>query len=132
MLKSAVEFRDCRQMTLLSGGARVGLLGESVDELQVLCLDGEGCPFDEMAEVVDGSMDGEQLLVEGGVARLGQRELPTEEGERLSGAVEDLLEDGINGNVTSVDGEDEGKTRRQEFELGGFGEGNFDVEGCRL
>ena len=34
-------------------------------------LDGEGCPPDEMAEVVIGSMDGEQLPVEGGIVRLG-------------------------------------------------------------
>ena len=55
-------------MTLLSGGARVGLLGGGADERQVACLDGEGRPFDEMAEVADSSMDGKQLPVEGGVA----------------------------------------------------------------
>ena len=111
----------------------MGLLGEGADERQVVCLDGEGCPFDEMAEVAGGSMDGEQLLVKGGVARLGRRELPTEEGERLSGAMEDLLEDGTNGNVTSVGGEDEGKTRRREFKVDSVGEGPFGVvEGCSL
>ena len=53
--------------------------------------------------------------------------------ERLSGAVEDLLEDGTNGNVTSVGEEDEWKTRRQEFEVGGVREGPFGVvEGCSL
>ena len=96
-------------------------------------LDGEGCPCDEMTEVSDGSMDGEHLPVEGGVARLGQRELPTKEGKRMSGTVEDLLEDGTNGGVTSVSGEDKGKTRRQEFKVGGVGEGPFCiVEGCSL
>ena len=67
-------------MTLLSG-ARVGLHGEGVDVWQVVCLDGEGRPFDKMAEVADSSMDGEQLLVEGGVARLGRRGLSTEDGK---------------------------------------------------
>ena len=70
----------------------------------MVCLDGEGCPLDEMTEMSDG----EQLPVEGGVARLGRRELPTEEGKRLSGTVEDLLEDGTDGDVTSVGGEDNG------------------------
>ena len=106
MLKSAAEFGDCRQMTLLSGGARVGLLGEGVDERQMVHLDGEGRPFDEMASVANGSMDGEQLPIGGGVERLGWREHPTEEGERLSCTVEDLLEDITNGDVTSVGGED--------------------------
>ena len=41
------------------------------DERQVVCLDDEGGPFDEMEEMADGSMDGEQLPVEGGVARIG-------------------------------------------------------------
>ena len=71
MLKNAVEFGDCRQMTLLSCGARVGLLGEGMDAWQVVCMDGEGRLFGEMAGVTDGSMDGEQLPVKGGVARLG-------------------------------------------------------------
>ena len=71
----------------------------------MVCLDGEGHPFDEMAEVADGK----QLPVEGGVARLGRQELPTEEGKRLSGAMEDLLKDGTDGNVTSISGEDEGE-----------------------
>ena len=53
MWKSAIEFGDCRQLTLLSGGAaefgdcrqmtlsgvgRVGLLGEGMDAQQVVCL----------------------------------------------------------------------------------------------
>ena len=88
-------------------------------------LDDEGCPLDYMTEMSDGSMDGEQLPVEGGVARLGRRELPTEEGKRLSGTVEDLLKDGTDGYVTSVGGEDEGKTRCREFKVGGVGEGPF-------
>ena len=120
-------------MTLLSDRAGVGLLGEGVDEQQVVCLDGEGRPLDKMAEVSDGSMDGEQLPIEGGVARLGRRELPTEEGKRLSGTVEDLLEDGTNGSVTSVGGEDKEKTRRREFEVSSVREGPFCVaEGCSL
>ena len=115
MLKSAIELGDCRQMTLLQGGTRVGLFGEGVDERQVICLDGEGCPFNKMTEMVDGSMDGEQFPVKGGVTRLGRRELSTEEGERLLGAVEDLLEDGTDCDVTGIGGKDEGKTRRREF-----------------
>ena len=59
-------------MTLLTGGAGIGLLGEGVDERQVVCLDGEGCPIDEMTEVSGGSMNGEQLPVKCGVARLGR------------------------------------------------------------
>ena len=59
-------------MTLLPGGTRVGLFGEGVDEWHVVSLDGEGCPFDEIAEVEDGSMDGKQLPVEGGVTRFGR------------------------------------------------------------
>ena len=86
-----------------------------------------------MVEMSDGSMDGGKLPVEGGVVRLGWRELPTEEGKRLFGAVEDLLEDGTDGNVTNVGGEDEGKTRHQEFEVGGVREGSFCVvEDCSL
>ena len=120
-------------MTLLTGGAGVGLLGEGVDEWQVFRFNGEGCPLDEMTEVSDSSMDGEQLPVEGGVARFGRRELPTEEGKRLSGTVEDLLEDGTDGNVTRVGGENEGKTRCRKFKVGGVGEGPFCVvEGCSL
>ena len=120
-------------MTLLMGGAGVGLLGEGMDEWQVVCLDGEGCSLNEMAEVADSSMDGEQLPVKGGVAIFGRREFPTEEGKRLSGTVEDLLMDGSNDNVTSVDGEDEGKTRRWEFKVGGIREGPFCVvKGCCL
>ena len=47
--------------------------------------------------------------------------------------MEDLLEDGTDGNVTSIGGEDEGKTRHWEFEVGGVGEGPFVVvEGCSL
>ena len=65
MLKSAVEFRVHRQMTLLLGRARVGLLVEGMDEQQVACLDCEGRPLDRMVEMADGSMDGEQLPVEG-------------------------------------------------------------------
>ena len=88
---------------------------------------------DEMTEVLDGRMDGEQLPVEGGLARFGQRELPTEEGKRLSGTAEDLLKDGTDGDVTSVGGEDERKTRRREFKVGGAGEGPFCIfEGCSL
>ena len=115
------------------GRSRGGLLGEGVYEQQVVCLDGEGCPFDKMAKVTDSSMDGEQLPVEGGIARLGRRELPTEEGGGLFGDVEDLLKDGTNGNVTSVGGEDEGMTRHPEFEVDSVGEGPFGVvEGCSL
>ena len=46
-------------MTLLTGRAGFGILGEGVDERQVVHLDGEGCPLDKMTEVSDGSMDGE-------------------------------------------------------------------------
>ena len=37
-------------MTLLTGGAGVGFLGEGVDERQVVSLDGEGCPLNKMAK----------------------------------------------------------------------------------
>ena len=40
----------------------------------------------------------------------------------MLGAVEDLFEDGTDGNVTCVGGQDEGKTRRREAEVGGVGE----------
>ena len=46
-------------MTLLSGRAGAGLLVEGVDERQVVCLDGEGCPLDEMAKVSDGIVESE-------------------------------------------------------------------------
>ena len=35
--------------------------------------------------------------------------------------MENLFEDGIDGDVTSVSGKDEGKTRRREAEVGGVG-----------
>ena len=51
----------------------------------------------------------------------------------MSGAVEDSLEDDTDGFVTSVSGEDEGKTRRWEFKVGCVREGPFwAVEGCCL
>ena len=40
----------------------------------------------------------------------------------LLGAVEDLFEDGTDGDVACVGGQDEGKTRRREAEVGGVGE----------
>ena len=43
----------------------------------------------------------------------------------MSGTVEDLLEDGFDGDVTSVGGEDDGMTRRREFKIGSVGEGPF-------
>ena len=42
MLQSAGELGYRRQVMLLTGRMRVGLLGEGVDEQQVVCLDGEG------------------------------------------------------------------------------------------
>ena len=47
--------------------------------------------------------------------------------------MEDLLKDSTDGNVTGISGEDEGKTRHLEFEVGGVGEGPFAVvKGCNL
>ena len=47
--------------------------------------------------------------------------------------MEELLEDGTDGGVTSIGGEDEGKTRRWEFKVGGVGEVPFCIiEGCGL
>ena len=43
--------------------------------------------------------------------------------------MEDLFEDGTDGDVTSVSGEDKGKTRSQEFKVGGVEEGPFCVVG---
>ena len=40
--KVQLNFGYRRQMTLLMSRMRVGLLGEGVDERQVVCLDGEG------------------------------------------------------------------------------------------
>ena len=109
MLQGAVELGYRRQVTLLTGRMRVQFLGEGVDK-QVVCLEGEGWPFNEVAEVMDGGLDGEQFPVEGGVSWLGRWECPTEEGEGLLGAVEDLFEDGTVGDVACVGGQDEGKT----------------------
>ena len=39
--------------------------------------------------------------------------------------MEDLFEDGTDGDVTCVGGKDEGKTRRREAEVGGVGECSF-------
>ena len=40
----------------------------------------------------------------------------------MLGAVEDLFEDGTDGDVACVSGQDEGKTRRREAEVGSVGE----------
>ena len=42
MLQNTIEPGYRRQMTLLTGRMRVGLLGEGMDERQVVCLDVEG------------------------------------------------------------------------------------------
>ena len=41
--------------------------------------------------------------------------------------MEDLFENGTEGDVVGVSGEDEGQTRRQEFQIGSIGEGPFSV-----
>ena len=53
------EFENRRQMTLLLGRTGAEHHGEGVDEQQVVSLDGEGRPLDEMAEVSDGIVDSE-------------------------------------------------------------------------
>ena len=83
--------------------------------------------------MTDGGIYGQQLPVEGGVSRLGQRELSTEEGERLFGAMKNLFEDSTDGDVAGVSGKDKGQTRCWEFEVGGVGECSLCiVEGSSL
>ena len=68
MLQCAVELGYCRQVVLLTGRMRILFLGEGLDDRQVVCLNGEGWPFDEVMEVRDGRVDNEQFPVEGGVS----------------------------------------------------------------
>ena len=51
----------------------------------------------------------------------------------MSGTVEDLFENGTDGDVAGLSGEDEGQTRCREFQIGSIGEGPFSVfEGSGL
>ena len=91
-------------MSLLPGGARVGLLREGMNEGQVVCLDGKRCPIKKMLEVTDGGAHCEKFSVEGGAPGFRWGELSAEEGEGLSGTMEDLFNDGANGDVAGVNG----------------------------
>ena len=104
-------------MSLLSGGARISLLHKSVDEWQVVRLDGKQRPFEKVSEVTDGGMHYKKFSIEGGIPGFRQGELSAEECERLPGIVEDLFKDRADGDVTGVGGEHDGKTRRWKLEI---------------
>ena len=117
-------------MSLLSGRARISLLRKSVDEWQVVRLDGKRRPFEKVSEVTDGGMHCEKFSIEGGIPGFCQGELSAEECERLLGTMEDLFKECTDGDVAGVGGEHEGKTRRWKLEICCGGKGLFrDFEG---
>ena len=68
----------------MPGGTRISLLGEGVDEWQVVSLDGKRCPFEMMFEVTDSGMHGVKFSVEGGVSSFRWGEFSAEKCERFA------------------------------------------------
>ena len=69
-----------------------------------------------MLEVTDGSVHCKKFSVESGVPGLRRGELSSEEGEGLSGTMENLFKDGAYDDVTGISGKHWGKTRRWKLE----------------
>ena len=86
-------------MSLLSGRARIGLLHKSMDEWQVVRLDGKRRPFEKVSEVTDGSMHCEKFSIEDGIPCFRWGKLFAEECEQLLGTMEDLFKDRADGDV---------------------------------
>ena len=57
----AVEFCDSGEVTLLTGGPSVGFFGESMNQGPMVCLDREGVALEEVTEMTDCKIDGEEL-----------------------------------------------------------------------
>ena len=111
MLHSAVVLCYCGKVALLSFGDWIRLLSYGIYEGHVVGEDVEMGPFEEMAKMADGSMDSEELSVEGPVVLFCRRQLATEESDGGRSLWGDLLKGCADGVVTGIS---------QELELGVF------------
>ena len=91
MFDSAIIFRDCGEMALLSLGDWIRLLRNGVHERHMVSEDVEVDGLEEVAEVADGSMDSEELPVKGAVVLLCRGQLATEESDGFGAFWGELL-----------------------------------------
>ena len=73
-------FGEERKLALLAGGEGCAGFGEGGEEGLVVGEQGEGATVEVEAEVADGGVGGEELLVKGGVACFGGGEFAGEKG----------------------------------------------------